>query len=83
MNTINPNDPAYPTIESINHSGDVIEIKTKESGLSIRAAIASNCMAALLNAQWKGGFMMQFPEMAERSAQAADALIAELNYRQK
>lgn len=44
--TINPNDPAFPTIESINHNG-VIQITTEGYGLTIRAEIAARAMQGL------------------------------------
>jgi hypothetical protein len=77
--------PAFPTIESVNH-GNMIEVRTKHDGLTLRQYYAGRNMAALIK-----GFIpieskysvndgyMDFDDMAVDALKAADALIKELS----
>lgn len=75
---INPNDPAFPTIEHrYDKVGCLQEITT--SGLTIRSEIAARAMQGILSAREDRSYKGSYDAVAEAAVNIADALIAELN----
>ena len=74
---IYPNDPANPSIESVNHLNGVVEIRTNDFGLSIRAEFAARAMQGYISAGSTG--MPPAKDIARFAVETADALITELN----
>lgn len=76
MSAIKTGGPAHPVPETkYTHSSETIP--SRQTGMSIRTAIAAKCMASIVSdpVTREGAFM---GEIAEWSTEYADALIAEL-----
>lgn len=71
--------PAFPTIESINHSGDVIEVKTKDPGFTKLEYAAILIAQGLLGHYNQGATHDDFVNISVLSAKLAKMVIEECN----
>ncbi|CAL1518166.1 hypothetical protein [Chitinophaga sp. MM2321] len=78
---IDPNHPAYPSIESINHGNGAIEIRTNDFGLSVRAELVSRAMQGLIASLGRHN-LTAADDIAHDAVIYADALITALNAEQ-
>jgi hypothetical protein len=74
-NMITGNEPASPTIESINHGDAVLEIKTDAVGETLLQKWSAMAMQGMLASNWDGGEQ----DLSEAAVRIAKSLITELN----